>query len=508
MEHLDSLPPCLASSPSPTSSPHLQPPLPAVHYDYGLSVVELMEGHQTYSINTFSPDAVDGVVSPQFQGAIERHFRDQVEKDSSDKYTPRGLNRSSSGRSYPATRDTNYYGTPPPPLPNSRGYPVCFEGQVPSEPQSLAGNQENVPPIAAQSPSAEVLIPLRPSNPHRGYSKSEGYATSLRPTASVNAADHLRPFRMASHDPAGPVRTTKSSSELLPLKPTNTRHHESYNGPHPGRNLEEALTPTRPPSVNGCCGEEPLISLAEGARLRKEREWFEAAATQSLSTGADKPTDSKVPSSSLHNISTSSIGSSDSGSVFPSTTEGSDSLNSTLNSSLSASLNATLTVISTGSYQPSREVSKPFEMSDFYKYSTKFRRKSSSSGGNHENSSHESPSPLNGSPISPSLPPRSSQLVMNAGSTSAPAGVGIPPASSPSLLTPQSSSSPAPQQKGLYQPLTPLTCKPLEDSNSDSPAGDHLQQGTARPQRGSWEYTPIHQAVPVNVTSKRSATLV
>lgn len=35
------------------------------------------------------------------------------------------------------------------------------------------------------------------------------------------------------------------------------------------------------------------------------------------------------------------------------------------------------TVVQVGKFQPYREISKPFEMSDFYKYSTKFRRKAS-----------------------------------------------------------------------------------------------------------------------------------
>uniref|UniRef100_A0A8D8YZ87 FERM domain-containing protein 4A n=1 Tax=Cacopsylla melanoneura TaxID=428564 RepID=A0A8D8YZ87_9HEMI len=40
------------------------------------------------------------------------------------------------------------------------------------------------------------------------------------------------------------------------------------------------------------------------------------------------------------------------------------------------------TVIQVGKFQPYREISKPFEMSDFYKYSTKFRRKPGDPGTN------------------------------------------------------------------------------------------------------------------------------
>ncbi|KAI5699629.1 hypothetical protein M8J75_006020 [Diaphorina citri] len=40
------------------------------------------------------------------------------------------------------------------------------------------------------------------------------------------------------------------------------------------------------------------------------------------------------------------------------------------------------TVVQVGKFQPYREISKPFEMSDFYKYSTKFRRKPGDPGTN------------------------------------------------------------------------------------------------------------------------------
>ena len=47
------------------------------------------------------------------------------------------------------------------------------------------------------------------------------------------------------------------------------------------------------------------------------------------------------------------------------------------------------TVVQQGKYQPYREVTKPFEMSDFYKYSTKFRKR------NEAASSGVSPSSIN-----------------------------------------------------------------------------------------------------------------
>ncbi|XP_046984417.1 uncharacterized protein LOC124554806 isoform X1 [Schistocerca americana] len=68
------------------------------------------------------------------------------------------------------------------------------------------------------------------------------------------------------------------------------------------------------------------------------------------------------------------------------------------------------TVVQAGMWQPYREVTKPFEMSDFYKYSTKFRK-----------------------------------------------------AASNTCQQPQAS----PQQKGIYQPLQPMTCKPLDPAASD-----------------------------------------
>ncbi|XP_034948497.1 uncharacterized protein sstn isoform X2 [Chelonus insularis] len=57
------------------------------------------------------------------------------------------------------------------------------------------------------------------------------------------------------------------------------------------------------------------------------------------------------------------------------------------------------TIIHAGKYQPYKEVTKPFEMSDFYKYSTKFRKKMESTGqgvnqgtnSGHHGSSHVHP---------------------------------------------------------------------------------------------------------------------
>lgn len=84
------------------------------------------------------------------------------------------------------------------------------------------------------------------------------------------------------------------------------------------------------------------------------------------------------------------------------------------------------TVVQVGKWQPYREVTKPFEMSDFYKYSTRFRKPSA-------NSNSASPEIIqttaNPSPT-PSLPPQ-----------------------------------PVLQNKGIYQPLQPHNCHPLVPQN-------------------------------------------
>ena len=272
------------------------------------------------------------------------------------------------------------------------------------------GNQENIPP-------QPELLPLRASNPRP--------KRDLRPTASVNAADHMRPVRLPVTE-LPPLRPTRSSSELPPLKPTNgsryldnSRHNESNNNFSTEMlRLESPVAPTAPTTrLSEIKHSTPLMSLADGARLHKER-------------------------NSVHDVSSSSLGSSSGSSSFVSPE--------------SDSLNATLTVITTGSYQPSREISKPFEMSDFYKYSTKFRRSSTQS---------EEPS------FSASVPD----------TTTSP--------TSPQPQTPSSSGG-VPQQKGVYQPLTPLSCKAIDE------------------EQPSWDHSPLHQAVPVNVTNKRAATLV
>ncbi|CAL4071441.1 unnamed protein product, partial [Meganyctiphanes norvegica] len=377
------------------------------------------------------------------------------------------LVRTSSGRSYMET---------------------TFDGAAPNH------NQENIPPLR---PTSEVVLPLRPTN-------GVHYDTShppLRPTSSVNSRDIL-PLRSSSSLDLPPLRATKSSSELPPLRPTSLKTSDSSLSSH---------------NTSLCSmQEESLISLAEAARPRKhsihqhsqqigqQREWYETSldsptpnrkskkSSSSMMEMNDSVTSdgSTIPANQTNstlNISGSSVGStgSSNGSVFPSNTEA-DSSHSSL-SFVESPRNHM--VISTGSYQPSRESSKPFEMSDFYKYSTKYRRQSSGTGNCSSGTSGYQSSVSSSSgdtPLSPVLPPRG-------------AGVArlMPP--SPTLVAQQS--APAPQQKGVYQPLSPMSCQPL--SLVGSPAHGEPQEPV-----GAWDASPLHQAVPATVTHKRSATLV
>ncbi|BES90135.1 Domain of unknown function (DUF3338) [Nesidiocoris tenuis] len=78
------------------------------------------------------------------------------------------------------------------------------------------------------------------------------------------------------------------------------------------------------------------------------------------------------------------------------------------------------TVVQAGKWQPYREVTKPFEMSDFYKYSTKYRQQASK---------------------------------FQSGS---------------SPTSPQPPSVPSVQQKGVYKAPTPLECQPLSNAREAS----------------------------------------
>ncbi|CAH1394014.1 unnamed protein product [Nezara viridula] len=109
------------------------------------------------------------------------------------------------------------------------------------------------------------------------------------------------------------------------------------------------------------------------------------------------------------------------------------------------------TVVQAGKWQPYREITKPFEMSDFYKYSTKFRKSQS-------------------------------QVLAN---------------EAPSIL----------QQKGIYKPLRPLECHPLA-SNGDAvslkifPDSNNSQNDSCPSDLVSWYQEKNYNTKP------RSSTLV
>lgn len=349
-------------------------------------------------------------------------------------------------------------------------------------------NQENIPPLR---PSSE-LLPLRPTNGLH----HENHPALCSTLSNNNIEPHcLKP--PISELP--PLRSTKSSSELPPLRATTMKidppssHNSSMN--------------TSMSSVT----EEPLMSLAEAARMKKDRgkEWYETSLDSPSSGRRTKKSTSMiemndschsngtiVASQSNLNLSGSSVGStgsSSAGSVF----QRSDSAD-TSQTSIPYESPRNHMIISAGTYQPSREVTKPFEMSDFYKYSTKYRRHCSgnlvgmnSSSTGTTSGSVSSVSSGGDTPLSPVLPPRAQVLVTNTKL--------LPP--SPNLVAHHS--APAPQQKGVYQPLSPLTCKPLEVMKG-SPATGEPQD----PVGSGWDTAPLHQAVPATVTHKRSATLV
>ena len=351
-------------------------------------------------------------------------------------------------------------------------------------------NQENIPPLR---PSSE-LLPLRPTN---------GLHQENHPALCSNV-DTLDPVVKTAITDLPPLRATKSSSELPPLRASATAAVAKVDPP----SSHNSSMNTSMSSVS----EEPLMSLAEAARLKKERgkEWYETSLDSPSSGRQTKKSTSMIEmndscnsngtivgSRSNLNLSGSSVGStgSSTGSVF----QRSDSAD-TSPTSIPYESPRNHMIISAGTYQPSREVTKPFEMSDFYKYSTKYRRQCSgnlagmnSSSTGTTSGSVSSVSSGGDTPLSPVLPPRAQVLVTNAKMH--------PHPPSPNLVAHHS--APAPQQKGVYQPLSPLTCQPLEVLKG-SPATGEPQD----PVGSGWETAPLHQAVPATVTHKRSATLV
>ena len=95
------------------------------------------------------------------------------------------------------------------------------------------------------------------------------------------------------------------------------------------------------------------------------------------------------------------------------------------------------TIVQAGKYQPYREVTKPFEMSDFYKYSTKFRKRNETNG---PNSSSETQDDSRG---------------VHCTGTDA-----DPHAESDSPSTLHNGSVANSVQKRIYQPVQRMTCQP------------------------------------------------
>lgn len=100
------------------------------------------------------------------------------------------------------------------------------------------------------------------------------------------------------------------------------------------------------------------------------------------------------------------------------------------------------TVVQAGKYQPYREVTKPFEMSDFYKYSTKFRKRNEVAG---------QPQMGNDSPLQENRPVEcamgSNELSKDPNSYNYGQNGGVTVAVSP-------------VQRRIYQPVQRMTCQP------------------------------------------------
>ncbi|XP_066997359.2 uncharacterized protein sstn [Anabrus simplex] len=117
-------------------------------------------------------------------------------------------------------------------------------------------------------------------------------------------------------------------------------------------------------------------------------------------------------------------------------------------------------VVQAGKWQPYREVTKPFEMADFYKYSTKFRKNAGSGNSRNEQVNQHSGEIKTHASDGVSTPQISTaSSVPYHPSSHSSASLYSQPRSSPS------NGSPTPQQKGIYQPLQPMTCQPLDPSD-------------------------------------------
>ncbi|EZA50568.1 hypothetical protein DMN91_004033 [Ooceraea biroi] len=107
------------------------------------------------------------------------------------------------------------------------------------------------------------------------------------------------------------------------------------------------------------------------------------------------------------------------------------------------------TVVQPGKYQPYREVTKPFEMSDFYKYSTKFRKRNETAAAAASQSQVRNHSPLQENrPVECSV----SSNDISRDSSAYNVGQNI------------NNVTASPVQRRLYQPVQRMTCQPYLSS--------------------------------------------
>ncbi|XP_012265905.2 uncharacterized protein LOC105691777 [Athalia rosae] len=107
------------------------------------------------------------------------------------------------------------------------------------------------------------------------------------------------------------------------------------------------------------------------------------------------------------------------------------------------------TVVQAGKYQPYREVTKPFEMSDFYKYSTKYRKRN-------ENANNQAQSPIAG-------PGTGGNMISGGSKLPQDPRVNMMIQMSQELRLQENledRAGPSPVQKRIYQPLQRMTCQP------------------------------------------------
>ncbi|XP_011690344.1 PREDICTED: FERM domain-containing protein 4A [Wasmannia auropunctata] len=102
------------------------------------------------------------------------------------------------------------------------------------------------------------------------------------------------------------------------------------------------------------------------------------------------------------------------------------------------------TVVQPGKYQPYREVTKPFEMSDFYKYSTKFRKRNEAAAQSSQVGNGDSP-------LQENRPAETATADLSRDSNSYNFG-------------PNDNITASPVQRRLYQPVQRMTCQPYISS--------------------------------------------